>query len=568
MGAKESTASSSSSEPIGRPFSSRKLGEPSNRSLCNDLKVAIDLNVGQGWCALYPADSLGFEASAGETVAVRLRDDHHIQGQWQVVGSVTKAKLSAVCGPFLSEATRWYEEEERSATRELQRHTERLEALAEMQSSIYQREKRRAVRRLAIFFVVQVSLLTVFAIVEPEDELASVLLSSGAAVIFATCCLCQILNVVRCRNYSAEAEGTLLLEDQQLVRNPSRNPLFNVLQLFVGMFVVIAKFINCIRVFCASVFCLLLACGWLSFVVLHMSTLHSTKGFWLTPWILLSSILASLFCSCFLWLIHVRFYSVHEARRRNWKQIEQRACEHTIVFEGRVLPGRGEPCVCSWPGKYESAWDALVQKSRGREVSAAVVFLPEGTQRFGKHDRIPRKHKLPGKCWCFPLYGEKKPWGCRWWTLWIANIEKAVREGAELQVYYFEAMKGQGHVQDFNTAGNEHLRREALNGLQRTFESLPEYAEVLSAANRLSNAKNSAGSSQCSREKRRLFLEWLPPEDRDFLQASEGLGNSQKAEVAWLEMQGYPYTKVEVDVDTWLSGSNPFIANDQIMISL
>ena len=36
------------------------------------------------------------------------------------------------------------------------------------------------------------------------------------------------------------------------------------------------------------------------------------------------------------------------------------------------------------------------------------------------------------------------------------------------------------------------------------------------------------------------------PQDAEFLRASEGLGNSQKAEAAWLERMGYPYTEVEV----------------------
>ena len=47
------------------------------------------------------------------------------------------------------------------------------------------------------------------------------------------------------------------------------------------------------------------------------------------------------------------------------------------------------------------------------------------------------------------------------------------------------------------------------------------------------------------------FLAWLPEEDRKFLLAAEGLGNSQKAEVAWLERKGYRY--VERDVSPWLS---------------
>lgn len=50
--------------------------------------------------------------------------------------------------------------------------------------------------------------------------------------------------------------------------------------------------------------------------------------------------------------------------------------EHTIVFEGNVLPARNT--VCSWPGKYESAWDSLA----------------EGSQHFGSHDQIPAKQDL------------------------------------------------------------------------------------------------------------------------------------------------------------------------------
>ncbi|CAE7361433.1 unnamed protein product [Symbiodinium sp. CCMP2592] len=42
----------------------------------------------------------------------------------------------------------------------------------------------------------------------------------------------------------------------------------------------------------------------------------------------------------------------------------------------------------------------------------------------------------------------------------------------------------------------------------------------------------------------------LPTEDAEFLEAAEGLGNSQKAEVAWLERKGYSYRGV--DVTTWL----------------
>ena len=45
----------------------------------------------------------------------------------------------------------------------------------------------------------------------------------------------------------------------------------------------------------------------------------------------------------------------------------------------------------------------------------------------------------------------------------------------------------------------------------------------------LSKFRCEDGSSQYSREEDRLFLQWLSEEERQFLVASEGLGNSQKS---------------------------------------
>ena len=48
-------------------------------------------------------------------------------------------------------------------------------------------------------------------------------------------------------------------------------------------------------------------------------------------------------------------------------------------------------------------WDNLVVSSRQDDISAAVVFLPEGSEHYGFHDPIPGKHDLRdlhGECWC------------------------------------------------------------------------------------------------------------------------------------------------------------------------
>ncbi|CAE6937992.1 unnamed protein product [Symbiodinium natans] len=226
--------------------------------------------------------------------------------------------------------------------------------------------------------------------------------------------------------------------------------------------------------------------------------------------------------------------------------------QKTIVFEGRVVHGKNT--VTSWPGKYESAWDDLVQRAKKDAISAAVVFLPEGSEHYGAHDQIPAADAqglpphLTGGCWCTPLYGESKPWGCRWWTKWTANVEFAVQNAATLEVYFFNSMVGKGKVQSFTTAGEEHLRRERI--LERMSEFKKSEVFLKARESGLENLSQQTGpdsSSPYGREERRLFLAWLPEEDRTFLKDSEGLGNSQKAEVTWLERKGYHYLEKEVN---------------------
>ena len=191
--------------------------------------------------------------------------------------------------------------------------------------------------------------------------------------------------------------------------------------------------------------------------------------------------------------------------------------------------------------------------SRQDDISAAVVFLPEGSEHFGFHDPIPAKlakhdlQDLHGDCWCTPLYGEQKPWGCRWWSKWIANIELAVSQECTLVVYYFDGMRGKGKVKDFTTAGKEHMRREAICRCKDAFLQSQDLQDALEAGlKHLPKEQGPDSSSPYSREVHRLFLATLSEEDCQILEASEGLGNSQKAEVAWLERNGYPYIEKEV----------------------
>ena len=110
-----------------------------------------------------------------------------------------------------------------------------------------------------------------------------------------------------------------------------------------------------------------------------------------------------------------------------------------------------------------------------------------------------------------------------------------------MEVYFFKGMKRRGKVRDFSTAGNENLRREAIQEKQKDFLQSQAFSEAChQGIECLSKEPREDSSSQYSRE------------ERHFMEASEGLGNSQKAEVAWLERKGYAYTEVEVDIFQWL----------------
>ena len=215
----------------------------------------------------------------------------------------------------------------------------------------------------------------------------------------------------------------------------------------------------------------------------------------------------------------------------------------------------GTACIASWPGLYATAWHYLARQAQGGQTSAAVVFLPEGTQYYGNHCPIPVEEGLCGACWCFALYGEEKEWGCQWWSVWIENIHKATQYGAVLHVYFWQGLRSKGKVASFATVGQENLVRESVRKKMQDFERSKEYEDAKQAGLlKLSNEKRYDRSSQQSREVQRLFRKWLPPEERRILEDAEGLGDSQRAEVAWLDRKGYPY--IEMDVSPFLQPSD------------
>ena len=501
--------------------------------LINDLKAAVEVNSSRGRSVLYPGKSMKFDDMPLE---VSLRDDPSIRSICKEFAGTQLCMSSGAFENFGTETQTFIEKEEVSVHREQRLLEQRIR---EFKNKAFWSAVGPFFRLNACLWGVLLVFLVICLVVPLESYAVAVALCLGAGCL--CCCTCQS-SFASIGFFGAKAAGAEKVAEDLSQGGQGGLDEFSLQEDFF--------------VFFPPCLCVLAFICLVCLVV--MAVMYAIQGF---PW---AAALLSL--PVLVWLAFVIAANSSEKIRNAHGAVFVRIfgeqddiakegglnlTDHTIVFEGNILPGK--PCVSSWPGKYESAWDALVQKSRGGHLSAAVVFLPEGSRHFGIHDPIPKAEDLRGACWCTPLYGEKKPWGCRWWTHWIQNIEEAVEKRAELQVYFFDKMKGKGKVKNFSTAGAEHVRREQIFRRKGEFKESKEFQSAVSAGlKELSKKKCGDGSSQYSREEHRLFLSWLDEEDREFLISSEGLGNSQKAEVAWLQRKGYAYTEVEVDISKWV----------------
>ena len=504
--------------------------------LFNDVKAAIEVNLGEGWHILYPEKSLKFELG-DFPVKVRLRDDpgicgQHVLGHEWVCRPHPQVIISQAFGEFGRHAARFLENEEGTVKRE----RGRKDTLAKLHlEEIFWRRMR--ILGTAYFVVLCIWGMTVLLFINLEQTL---ILNSEITAIFQSFLT----------GYTAR--GSLVLSFRIMFisvvyEQTERDIKFGNGQDGSDIFLaraLLASF-RCQSSVWTTV-AIFTSVGLMDCVIVwQIGSIRLFANYEDHPWAIVISWSLPC-CSCICYLI----YELGRKRlstKECLSQIRETTACQTLKFNGNVIPDRSKPCVCSWPGKYEAAWQHLVDRSYNGQISAAVVFLPKGSRNFGQHDSIPSSEGLEGNCWCWPLYGKQKPWGCRWWSLWVENIEKAVCCGVELQVFFFEHMKGQGKVQSFATAGAEHCQRERVWQKKKEFEASADYREAVAAGlDSLSKDVGEDSSSQHSREFQRLFLAWLSQEDRDFLTASEGLGNSQKAEVAWLERKGYQYTEVDI----------------------
>eukprot|EP00434_Breviolum_minutum_P017022 symbB.v1.2.015019.t1/scaffold1113.1/size137147/3 len=171
-------------------------------------------------------------------------------------------------------------------------------------------------------------------------------------------------------------------------------------------------------------------------------------------------------------------------------------------FHGEIKESARD-CYVSFPGKFLSGWDALINPNADHKQSVACVFLCDSKDGLGKHEVNPEDES--GDCYCRTIYGERDfeafgylhilpkgcredqekrarqnaestgaivvhhyedmekarqkarkvwesrkktaSWGCAWFQKWKERVEQAVRLKQNLKVVYFPFQVGLGKVQ-------------------------------------------------------------------------------------------------------------------------
>ena len=139
-------------------------------------------------------------------------------------------------------------------------------------------------------------------------------------------------------------------------------------------------------------------------------------------------------------------------------------------------------------------------------------------------------------------------------------MDKAAAKGQRLSVYFFNGKAGHGKISSWEACRDDAIKRDYFYAKKaRVLNELPKSEKArldeLSSVVRDDSQGEEPGSARTDEEEL-VFVNSLSDNDRAYWLGHRGLGNSQKAEVAWLEKQGYSYVEREVSsfaVDSGMS---------------
>ena len=398
----------------------------------NDLQVAAEAQIGEEsqWRIMYPEACLKLTLDSMDVqpqLSVRLRDDPNVWGMCTAVQG-SRFQLSSSFGDFGDRAAKHRQKEGKEADEESRLRKQRQAEIdqklgAEVTQAVLRKQKWVMISFFLCTLIVLAAMIScAVAAFSLQTEIQGVGLAVGLLVLWA-CAGCGVTGIGADAGGGDFGEG---LRDSVQAARPELQGYQETGVVSSGADLTFLGCVCCVPL--VSLSCVvamtvaldLLGTGHLSAVLWSQVAVIGWREVRVGSWrkkagnALLNALIFPVFWP-FALLFTCGFGKVLaelflKPPKRSLDAAVHTTHERTIVFEGNVLPKRDT--VCSWPGKYAIAWDDLVAGSRQNDISAAVVFLPEGSEHYGFHDPIPAKQDLQdlhGDCWCTPLYGERKP---------------------------------------------------------------------------------------------------------------------------------------------------------------
>ncbi|CAE7459806.1 unnamed protein product [Symbiodinium natans] len=309
-------------------------GHASKPVLKNDLKAPLEVKADDGtWQVLYPGRSMDLAGRGGE-VEARLREPP------QVACCVPAKALRA--SRDLGEVTREGRRRDLQEAREAVEARERKDQAKRRLASAANEQALRAVTdetrvcigccEICLLFASPLVVLLFLALLTPGSDLAAGLLAGLGALPLGA--------------WLGQWVAERAFDKDKVEANfGSQAPCYVAALWVLGLLVLLA--------------------------LAGMTVHHFLAGYWWTVFLIWP-----VPCCCSALAASAaseeggEYEDLADARLEAKKNVLERG----IVFKGAVIPEPGRKCICSWPGKYEGAWDRMVSAAKGGAVSAAVVF--------------------------------------------------------------------------------------------------------------------------------------------------------------------------------------------------
>ena len=212
-------------------------------------------------------------------------------------------------------------------------------------------------------------------------------------------------------------------------------------------------------------------------------------------------------------------------------------------YEGYINP-IAEQCIVSFPGKYQSGWEALINENASHGQSVACVFLCTPGSGLGEHEPDPEDDQ--GRCYCSAIYGGNRDYQ----TLgYLKKLPKDTDEATEVEEKRKAECTGtvvireDADIKEIHEAEEKAKKACKDNGNRASwgcawFKKWKENVEIAVECNQQLKVVFFPGQVG----KGKVNWDDLPKED---LWNGVGCGGSQKSEIAYLEKEGYEYTSID-----------------------